>query len=397
MNGYIYKAAILGLGVIISSCGDKDTDYTDLVQFPRVTVPDTSFVESNGDARVSVILSWPYEQDVEVSYEITESPSSALKAGSDDFTGGQGSLVIKAGERAGLIPLEILDDEVPESNEAFQVKLTSVKYGKVTKAECTVTINNDDEGIQITDSGPMSPKTYPGYTLVWEDDFKEEKINPANWTHEIGAGGWGNEELQYYTNRTSNSFTYNGYLVIEARNEKFQGSNYTSARLISRDKKQFKYGRIDIRAKMPKGKGMWPALWMLGSNFSSVGWPACGEIDICEVIGNQPQIAYGTAHFGPNPANRAYKGGNSFLLQGSYADDFHVFSIIWKQNSIEWQRDGIKYFTLTPADLGANEWPFNNPFFFIMNVAVGGNWPGNPDNPEIFPQRMIVDYIRVFQ
>lgn len=191
---------------------------------------------------------------------------------------------------------------------------------------------------------------------------------------------------------------YDGHMVIEARNEAFGGSNYTSSRLITRGKREFRYGRIDIRAVLPEGRGLWPALWMLGRNITQVGWPACGEIDIMELIGSNPGRVLGTVHFGNSTAQRQFVGGSKTLPSGKkFSEEFHVFSLIWEQNRIRWLVDDEEYFEFTPAQSGGGPYPFNNHFFFIFNVAVGGTLPGSPDATTVFPQRMIVDYIRVFQ
>ena len=208
----------------------------------------------------------------------------------------------------------------------------------------------------------------------------------------FGSWGWGNNELQYY--RQQNTSVENGYLTIMAKQEYYGGFNYTSSRIKTQGNIFHTYGRIDIRAKLPYGQGLWPALWMLGENFSSVGWPSCGEIDIMEMIGGNgwnDRTVHGTVHWEDN--GHASYGGHNTLSSGKLADEFHVFSIIWTPSSIKWLRDDIQYHIIDINNLSA----FHNNFFFIFNVAVGGNWPGSPDASTIFPQTMIVDYIRVFQ
>jgi beta-glucanase (GH16 family) len=256
----------------------------------------------------------------------------------------------------------------------------------------TVTINADS----IFNQGYTTPLNYPNLTLVWNDEFDGNGLSP-DWTHDIGNGnwGWGNNELEYY--RPENTEVSNGFLTITAKAESFGGQNYTSSRIKTQGLKSFKYGRIDIRAKLPFGKGIWPALWMLGDNISTVGWPSCGEIDIMELVGGSgtDKTVHGTAHWADASGTRAYIGGSNSLSSGIFNDQFHVFSIVWDTNSIKWYRDNIEYYTLntTPADLAE----FDEKFFFIFNVAVGGNWPGNPDGTTVFPQKMVVDYVRVFQ
>jgi beta-glucanase (GH16 family) len=250
--------------------------------------------------------------------------------------------------------------------------------------------------IAIPTTGFTSPSSYDGMTLVWEDQFEGTTLDIANWTHETGTGsnGWGNNELQYY--RSNNTTLQDGHLIITAKEESVSGSNYTSSRIISKDKKTFRYGRIDVRAALPRGKGLWPAIWMLGNNFETVGWPACGEIDIMEMVGggSGDRTVHGTVHW-ENSGQHAEYGGNTSLSSGTFNDEFHVFSIEWTASEIRWYLDDTEFHVIstTPAELDE----FRRSFFFIMNVAVGGNWPGNPDATTTFPQHMIVDYVRVFQ
>jgi len=253
-----------------------------------------------------------------------------------------------------------------------------------------------DSGVDIPATGFTSPTSYPNMSLVWEEDFSASTIDQSDWTFEIGNGtnGWGNNELQYY--RADNAYTQDGHLIIEAKEESFQGYDYTSTRMITRGKKEFQYGRIDIRAALPEGQGIWPALWMLGSNFNSVGWPASGEIDIMEMIGGsgRENTVHGTVHW-QHDGQHANFGGDVTLPSGTFNDEFHVFSIVWTSSRITWYMDNQEYHAIdtTPAQLSE----FRNSFFFIFNVAVGGNWPGAPNSTTTFPQYLIVDYIRVFQ
>lgn len=252
-----------------------------------------------------------------------------------------------------------------------------------------------DGGIVIPTEGYSTPETYPGMTLAWQDEFSGTSLNTTNWTSETGTGtnGWGNNELQYY--RQDNTSFKDGCLVITAKKEPFQGSNYTSSRIITKDKKIFRYGRIDIRAVLPEGQGIWPALWMLGSNIGDVGWPACGEIDIMEMIGGgaREKTVHGTAHW--EEGGHASYGNSYSLASGTFGDKFHVFSIVWNENSITWYMDDIQYNVIDTRPAGLSE--FQNNFFFVMNLAVGGNWPQNPDTTTRFPQHLIVDYVRIFQ
>jgi beta-glucanase (GH16 family) len=253
-------------------------------------------------------------------------------------------------------------------------------------------------------------KTYASspedWRLVWSDEFdgpRGSAVDSSKWSFDIGGNGWGNNELETYTSRAANSHLEGGRLVIRVLKETFTGPdkitrNYTSARLLTRDKFSQTYGRFESRIRIPYGKGIWPAFWMLGDNIDTAHWPNCGEIDIMENIGKEPSIVHGTFH-GPG-----YSGGNgvsaAYTLAGGqkFSDDFHTFAVEWEPNVIRFYVDGRLYKMRTPADLPAGtSWVFDRPFFIILNVAVGGGWPGNPDTTTVFPQRMLVDYVRVYQ
>ncbi len=245
----------------------------------------------------------------------------------------------------------------------------------------------------IFNSGYTTPLSYSGYDLVWNDEFNGTSLS-EDWIYETGNGwgGWGNNESQYY--REENTSLADGFLTITAKQENYSGYSYTSSRIKTQGIQNFRYGRIDIRAKLPFSQGIWPALWMLGENITSVSWPTCGEIDIMELIGGEgynDATVHGTAHWEDN--GHALYGQANSLSSGIYNDEFHVFSIIWTSNSIKWLRDDIQYNEMNITNLSA----FQNNFFFIFNVAVGGNWPGYPDATTVLPQTMVVDYIRVFQ
>ena len=264
--------------------------------------------------------------------------------------------------------------------------------------EQTIEVDLGDEEPEIPADGYTTPESYAGMTLAWQDEFSGNTLNSSYWTHEIGtgSGGWGNNELQYY--RSENTSVQDGYLVITAKSESYMGSNYTSSRIVTKSKKNFKYGRIDIRAKLPEGQGLWPALWMLGSNISSVNWPACGEIDIMEMIGGsgREKTVYGTLHWDNSGAHACTCDKPGYTLSsGTYADKFHVFSMVWNSTKIIWYVDDVKFNEIDITPSGLSE--FHNDYFFIFNVAVGGNWPGAPNSSTVFPQKMIVDYVRVFQ
>ena len=247
----------------------------------------------------------------------------------------------------------------------------------------------------ISAGGYTSPDHYEGMTLVWRDEFDGDMLDFNSWEHETGTGsdGWGNEELQYY--RPENTRVRDGYLVITAREEAFGGSNYTSSRIVSRGKVTARFGRVDIRAKLPEGQGIWPALWMLGATTERIGWPVAGEIDIMEMVGGQGResTVHGTLHWS-NKREHRYEGGSVTLPSGDFSDQFHVFSIAWDETVINWMVDGMSYFQVNIASPEFDA--FREEFYLLINLAVGGKWPGNPDASTSFPQHLAVDYIRVF-
>lgn len=268
------------------------------------------------------------------------------------------------------------------------------------KEERQISISEAVFGLAIPKTGYVSPESYGGYKLVWRDEF-EGNVLSSDWVFELGDGcptlcGWGNNELQWY--RKENVKVENGYLIIQARQENFGGKNYSSSRIKTQGKQSFKFGRVDIRATLPKGQGIWPALWMLGDNIGQVGWPKCGEIDIMEMVGGEGtaknNTVHGTVHWDNNGSHAEF-GGFVTLREGIFNDNFHVFSIIWDEKKIVWLLDNEPYheIDITPANLSE----LRESFFFLFNVAVGGNWPGNPDGSTIFPQQMVIDYVRVFQ
>ncbi|MFB9328136.1 RICIN domain-containing protein [Paenibacillus aurantiacus] len=239
---------------------------------------------------------------------------------------------------------------------------------------------------------PMT-KANAAYNLVWSDEFNGTSIDQNNWSFEIGngSGGWGNNELEYYTNRPENARIENGNLVIEARKENYGGMAYTSARLKSQGKKSFKYGRIEARIKMPKGQGLWPAFWTLGSDIGTIGWPKSGEIDIMEHVNNENNT-HGYIHWDAN--GHAQYGGAS---QAVDVTQYHVYSVEWTSSAIKWFIDGVQFREANIANNINSTEEFHKDHFLLLNMAVGGNWPGSPDGSTVFPAKMYVDYVRVYQ
>ncbi|BDU78004.1 glycoside hydrolase family 16 protein [Mesoterricola sediminis] len=243
------------------------------------------------------------------------------------------------------------------------------------------------------------------WVLSWSDEFNGadgSAPDSSKWAFDVGGNGWGNNELETYTSRSTNAQITGGNLVITAQAETFTGTDgitrsYTSARLKTQGLFSQANGRFEARIKVPTGKGIWPAFWMLGTDLANNPWPACGEVDIAEVVGQQPSTVWGTLH-GPG-----YSGGNGLsasktLTSGKLSDDYHVYAVEWENTTIRFYLDDTLYATRTSAEVPTGGlWVFDHPFFLILNVAVGGNWPGSPDGSTTWPQKMYVDYVRVYR
>jgi beta-glucanase (GH16 family) len=234
-----------------------------------------------------------------------------------------------------------------------------------------------------------------GWTLIWQDEFDGEELDPSRWEMEIGGHGWGNNEWQFYTDRPENVRLEDGFLVIEARDEFFVRRNYTSGRIKTQNLFSFTYGRVEARMKLPYGQGIWPAFWMLGEDITTVPWPASGEIDIMEHIGRQPRHIHGTVH-GPGYSGSGGIGHYKVFPEATLSEEFHTYAIEWEPGEIRWYVDDEQFFRLTPEQV-RGEWVFDKPYFLLINLAVGGNWPGYPDDTTTFPQFLTVEYVRVYQ
>jgi beta-glucanase (GH16 family) len=251
------------------------------------------------------------------------------------------------------------------------------------------------------DSGSEPDAERPGWTLTFREEYDGPAgtgIDTSKWTPVNRGDGFGNNELQFYTPRSENvRMDGDGSLIIEVLEENYMGRMYTSTRLESIGKFEQTYGRFEIRARLPFGQGIWPAFWLLGNDIGEVSWPQCGEIDIMEHVGRTPSTNYGSLH-GPG-----YSGGNplsqQYMLPGGarFADDFHEYAVEWERDVVRWYVDGNLYHTRTPDDVPqGGEWVYDHPFYMVLNVAVGGPFPGNPDDTTTFPQRLLVDYVRVY-
>jgi beta-glucanase (GH16 family) len=249
----------------------------------------------------------------------------------------------------------------------------------------------------------------PTWTLAWSDEFDGPagaSFDRAKWVADSGGSGWGNQEREFYTTRPENiALDGDGHLVITARAEPTNSNyscwygpcRYTSARIKTKGHFAQAYGRFEARIRIPRGQGMWPAFWMLGDNLDAVGWPRGGEIDVMENIGREPNRVHGTMH-GPGYSGAGGIGGPFSLARGAFADDFHVYAVEWTPRLIKWFVDENEYFRTTPASIPANTaWVYDHPFFLLLNVAVGGSWPTDPDATTSFPQTMVVDYVRAYR
>ena len=234
---------------------------------------------------------------------------------------------------------------------------------------------------------------------IWQDEFDGpagQLPDPARWVFDLGTD-WGNKQLEWTTDHPANvSLDGQGNLAITARREEFQGQPYTAARIKTKGLFEFTYGRVEARIKLPEGQGIWPAFWMLGADIDQVGWPHCGEIDVMEFLGQDVHTSYGTIH-GPGHAGDDSIGDTFRLADGAFNEDFHIFTVDWSSREIVWSVDGREYHRVERAGFPEQaRWVYDHDFFMLLNVAVGGRWPGNPDATTTFPQTMLVDYVRVY-
>ena len=235
------------------------------------------------------------------------------------------------------------------------------------------------------------------WKLAWVEDFSGTQLDTARWNREVNDWGGGNNELQYYTARDTNAYVTGGLLHIRGLKEDYLTRHYTSARLTTRGKADFTFGKMEIRAKIPTGRGMWPAIWMMPTEDKYGGWPLSGEIDIMETKGQYPDTLYGTMHFGQLPPNNKYKGAQTtHETPSGFGDAFHLYGIEWKKDTIAWFVDGRKYFETNSSMVTTATYPFNERFHFILNLAIGGEFVGDPDD-SVLPNEFLVDYIKVWK
>lgn len=393
------NSVFLLLLVALLSCSKDDGKAAqEETTLPSVKISDVVVNRKSTEsvARFYVNLSTASGKTVSVKYTTIAGTAKELT----DFSPKSGTITFQPEGKEATVDIPVTGNNLRQGSQSFTVRLSDPENCTINGGTGTATIINDGTYLPTDNTGYSTPDNYAGYHLVWSDEFNGGQLDEKYWNYEKGTGsnGWGNNELEYYTSRPQNIFLSSGNLVIEARKEDYNSSQYTSARITTQGKKEFTYGRIDIRAKLPVAKGMWPALWMLGNNISSVGWPQCGETDIMELIGKNPSQVIGSLHWKKLDGSEGTYNNAYTLPSGNFSQEFHVFSLLWSADSLRILIDNIPYVKASKAhDLADGIYPFDNPSFFIFNVAVGGNWPGPPDNTTTFPQRMFVDYIRVFQ
>ncbi|HEX2396249.1 MAG TPA: family 16 glycosylhydrolase [Bacteroidales bacterium] len=361
---------LLAFSFVALTCKKEDP-----VVLPEIKISDSIISvceDAPGEsARISVSLSNTFEEEVTVDYTTVDSTAVS----GENYESLSGTLVFAPGVKTASFNITILHDTANKQDLYFKIQFSNPVNAQITNQMLKIKLFNVDFS-----------------NLVWSDEFGDNVLNTAWWNYEQGNNnGWGNNELEVYTNLTDNVHLDSGYLHITALNP--SASLYTSGRITTLGKKEYTYGRIEIRAKMPVGRGIWPALWTLGPNITTVGWPKCGEIDIMEYLGHQPDLVYGTVHWEEN--GHKYVGSNKRLSTGSYHEDFHVFTLIWTPDRLRWLVDNQQYYEREKTN--TQFFPFDLPQFLIFNVAVGGNWPGYPDGTTTFPQHMIVDYVRWYQ
>ncbi|MBS1566768.1 MAG: family 16 glycosylhydrolase, partial [Bacteroidetes bacterium] len=339
------------IALLLPACSKKNDNGggTTPASTPSAGIEDVTQNRATASStfRFYVNLSAAASAKATIDYSTTAGTAVAGK----DFTAVSGTLTIDAGQSSGYIDVPVAGDSLRRDDQQFYVQLTNAKNCTLGTAKGTGTIVNANGLYLPTDNtGYTTPASYSGYHLAWSDEFNTTVFNTSNWNVENGGGGWGNNELEYYTGRIQNLFQSNGNLIIEARKENYGSNSYTSARINTAGKQQFTYGRIDMRAKLPTARGLWPALWMLGANIGSAGWPACGETDIMELVGQNPKQVVGSIHWKQsNGSTGTYN--NNYNAPQDFSQQFHVFSLLWDTNSVKILVDDQTYMTATNANV----------------------------------------------
>lgn len=381
------------------SCGDSEEGgNTPPTSLPTLRVADAVIVEApDSPLKFTITADGTVSETISVNYTLT----GITAAPEQDFTNVQGSITIEAGQREFILEIPIVDDSHREFEETLRIDLSNPQNATIDEGRATGFITDADDipAESLDEEGYLTDDAHYGYKRVWSDEYEGSEIDMSSYNFELGDGcpnlcGWGNNELQLYSSEPKNVRQENGKLILTAIKESL--NTYSSARMTTKGKQSFRHGRIDIRAKLPFGEGLWPALWMLGENIDNVGWPSCGEIDIMELVGGEPDVLLGTAHWGTSPGPSTFVTGKKKEAE-NFSNAFHVFSLDWTDREMNWYLDERKFHTINYSQLSGQANPFNGEFFFIFNIAVGGNLPGPPDATTMFPQQMEIDYIRVFQ
>lgn len=381
-----FKLMLTLLFFLAISCSKDDEMGTPTVKLlPR---NDKEGSNQNKILDVRVRLNHPTNLPVTVSYSTVDSTARSYK----DFIPVDSTLVFNPGETEQTINIQLISDKVTEFTEGFGLRISRVENALGAFQYLPITIYDDDFNnvIPATD-GFISKDTIEGMQLMFADEFSGTYVNPYIWAYNSPDGTWA-DQIQQYTYSDDNLKVENGLLKITALQK---GSDYTSAGINTMSTISFKYGLLQVRAKMPKGTGLWPSIWMLGKAYSKWGWPNCGEIDIATLNGRQPSQMLGSVDY--------YLGGDVlkeghydlYGVDDSFADEFHVFSILWQPGQINWYVDNHPYMKFDKATLGET-WPFDEPFWMVISLAVGGTRVGSPDAGTQFPQTMEVDYIRYY-
>ena len=365
-----------------------------------VTAASVGFFACSSDSSTSgpnVSEDFPTSSSSQIAANSSSSISTSLSAGSSSHND------VESSSSANVILSSSSDNSTSSSTESNSSSSriatnSSSSRNDVELSSSQAVILSSDSREESSSSTPLSSSESPYF---WNDEFDGEAIDTSKWMFEIGTGsnGWGNNEKEYYTSRKDNAYIKDGVLHICAKKEDYEGQKYTSARMITKGKFAFKYGTVEARIALPTGKGIWPAFWMLGENFDTVGWPACGEIDIIESV-NSENIVYGTNHWA-NGSEYATYGNNT----GNYRDQqhkmditqFHTYKFTWDEKYIRMFVDDFMYHEILIEGNQGDTEEFHKPFFFLLNVAVAGNWPGFEVDDAQFPNEMLVDYIRVLK
>ena len=382
MRRFLIALMVTGL----AACEGGGSNNTPEEILSKLSIDDVTLFEGTGDNtpfEFTLSLDKTFSKPVSVSY----STADGTAKGGEDFTAVTAQTVtFQPGERIKKITISVIGDTKRESAETFTVNLSNISNGVIAKATGTGTIRDDDEGAAFTN-------------LVWSDEFNYTGLpDNTKWGYDVGGHGWGNNELQYYTKeRSENARVEGGNLIIEARRENMENREYTSARLVSKNKGDWKYGRVEVKAKLPQGRGIWPAIWMLPTEWKYGDWPRSGEIDIMEFVGYEPDRVHGTVHTQSFNHSIGTQKGSSLQFT-DLASASHVYAIEWHADKIDFFVDNQRYFTFTNTNRGSADWPFDQTFHLILNVAVGGNWGGAQGvDPSVYPQRFVIDYVRVYQ